>query len=179
MGNNKNSQKTPEERFWASQQFVGVLPHCRKLGITVEAAEPDFASLRLPYSDAIVGNPDTGVVHGGCLTTLMDTCCGGAVFNALPGYELCPTLDLRVDYMRSAQAGHDLLAEARVTRVTDNVVFVDCEVKQSGDGLLVAKATASFMRIDVHIDHLVAQARETLASAQSPAPKLDQQGGDV
>ena len=167
MGNNKNTLKTPEERMWASQQFVGVLPHCRKIGIRVEAVADNYACLKLPYSDAIVGNPDTGVIHGGSLTTLMDTACGGAVFNALPGYELCPTLDLRVDYMRSAEAGQDLLAEAEVIRVTDNVVFVECRVKQCGDELLVAKCTASFMRIDAHIDHLVEQARVSLQAGST------------
>ncbi|WP_221798027.1 PaaI family thioesterase [Oceanobacter mangrovi] len=157
MGNNKETDKTAEESLWACRQFVGVLAHCNKLGMTVEAAGDGYAQLKLPYSEAIVGNPDTGVVHGGSLTTLLDTSCGCAVFSALPGYELCPTLDLRTDYMRAAQPHHDLICDARVIRASDNVVFVEGRVIQSGDGELVAKATASFMRIGVHLDKLIAQ----------------------
>ncbi|MDO6805534.1 PaaI family thioesterase, partial [Wenyingzhuangia sp. 1_MG-2023] len=70
--------------------------------------------MMLPYAPELVGNPITGALHGGSLTTLMDTACGTAVVNALPGFELCPTLDLRVDYMRSARSGQNLLAHASV-----------------------------------------------------------------
>jgi acyl-coenzyme A thioesterase PaaI-like protein len=38
----------------------------------------------LPWSPAIVGNPQNGAVHGGALTTLMDTTCGMATLCVLP-----------------------------------------------------------------------------------------------
>src|SRR5690606_34565008 len=84
---------------------------------------------------------------GGSLTTLMDTACGTAVFSSLPGFELCPALDLRMDYMTAAEPGENLLAEARVVRMTPNVVFTECRVTQERDGDLIAKCAAAFMRI--------------------------------
>jgi uncharacterized protein (TIGR00369 family) len=60
-------------------------------------------TLVLPWSPAIVGNPQTGAVHGGALTTLMDTTCGMATLCVLPRFEVCPTLDLRIDYMHPAE----------------------------------------------------------------------------
>lgn len=132
-----------------AERFVATLRHCQVLGLTVESAQDSTVVMRLPYSDRIVGNPMTGAVHGGSLTTLMDTACGTAVFSVLPGFELCPTLDLRMDYMKSAEPGIDLLAEASVIRIASNVVFTDCEVFQ-GEGEardLVAKCSAAFMRI--------------------------------
>ncbi|WP_430462048.1 PaaI family thioesterase [Thalassolituus sp. LLYu03] len=132
-----------------AERFVATLRHCQVLGLSVESMEGTTLVMRLPYSDKIVGNPMDGTVHGGSLTTLMDTACGTAVFSVLPGFELCPTLDLRMDYMKAAEPGIDLLAEARVIRIASSVVFTECEVFQ-GEGEardLVAKCAAAFMRI--------------------------------
>lgn len=136
-----------------ASRFVSVLPHCRVLGMTVLHADEKGVQMCLPYSEQIVGNPANGVVAGGSLTTLMDTACGTAVFTDLPGNELCPTLDLRVDYMKSARPGSDLIAHARVVRVTDSVVFTRCDVYQEKEGAqdLVARCTANFMRIGKQI----------------------------
>jgi len=134
-------------------RFVSVLPHCSVLKMTVSHADENGLQMCLPYSEQIIGNPADGVVAGGSLTTLMDTACGTAVFVALPGNELCPTLDLRVDYMKSARPGSDLFAEARVVRVTSSVVFTRCDVFQQLDGEReeVARCTANFMRIGKQI----------------------------
>ncbi len=69
-----------------AERFVATLRHCQVLGLTVESAQDNVLVMRLPYSEQIVGNPVTGTVHGGSLTTLMDTACGTAVFSSLPGF---------------------------------------------------------------------------------------------
>lgn len=83
----------------------------------------DGMTLVLPWSAAIVGNPQTGAVHGGALTTLMDTTCGMATLCVLPRFEVCPTLDLRIDYMHPAKAGKDIYGHAQCYRVTRDVIF--------------------------------------------------------
>lgn len=130
-----------------AERFLSSLRHCQILGMTVVETFTDGLTMRLPYSEKIIGNPLTQVVHGGSLTTLMDTASGTAVFTTLPGFELCPTLDLRMDYMKAAQAGQDLVAEARVVRITANVVFTECDVFQENDHALIARCNATFMRI--------------------------------
>ncbi|MBE0481967.1 MAG: PaaI family thioesterase [Bacterioplanes sp.] len=130
-----------------AERFLATLRHGQILGLTVEEANNDRLVMRLPYHAQIVGNPMTGTVHGGSLTTLMDTACGTAVFSVLPGFELCPTLDLRMDYMKAASAEQDLLAIARITRIADSVVFTQCDVVQGEQGDVVARCAATFMRI--------------------------------
>ena len=130
-----------------AERFIGTLRHCQLLGLKVLDADENSLRVRLPYSQQIIGNPLSGVVHGGSLTTLMDTACGTAVFIALPGFELCPTLDLRVDYMKAAEPKQDLVADASVTRTSGNVVFTECLVRQENNGEVVAKCNAAFMRI--------------------------------
>lgn len=130
-----------------ADRFISVLRHCQLLGLEVLSADKMSLQMKLPYKEDIIGNPLAGIIHGGALTTLMDTACGTACFVAIEGMELCPTLDLRVDYMKSSEPGQDLVAHASVTRITKNVIFTECQVKQLNDETLVAKCNATFMRI--------------------------------
>lgn len=148
-----------------AQRFLANLPHCQRLGLSVVSAQKNQLIMRLPYSKEIIGNPLSGVLHGGALTTLMDTASGTAVFASLPGYELCPTLDLRMDYMKAAEAGVHLLAEAKVIRISKNVVFTECMVYQEQDETLIARCAAAFMRIGAE---LTPPAFETAIENNSP-----------
>ena len=103
--------------------IVPNLNHCKLLGMEVVDADVGQISLLLPYSEGIIGNPETKVIHGGALTTLMDTACGFAAIAALEEPGICPTLDLRIDYMRPADPGLDVIGKAEAYRVSNNVVF--------------------------------------------------------
>jgi len=131
--------------FRLTDGFISVLAQCQALGIKVTSARENELILELPYSEAIVGNPDTKVIHGGAITTLMDTAAGAGVICAMPQFELCPTLDLRVDYMRSARPGEPVYARASCYRVTNNIVFMRCEAYQVDR--TVAHCVATFMRM--------------------------------
>lgn len=130
-----------------TRRFIGTLRQCQTLGIQVVTARLNELVLELPYSAAIVGDPSTGIIHGGAITTLMDTASGSVVICALPEFELCPTLDLRVDYMRPAKPGVPVLARATAYRVTRNIIFTRCEAYQEGGVGTVANCVATFMRI--------------------------------
>jgi len=122
-----------------------VLAQCQELGIKVVTARENELILELPYSEKIIGNPDTGVIHGGAITTLMDTTAGAGVLCGMPEFELCPTLDLRVDYMRSAKPGQSVFARASCYRSTKNIIFMRCEAYQLDR--TVAHCVATFMRM--------------------------------
>ncbi|WP_396586248.1 PaaI family thioesterase [Bermanella sp. R86510] len=134
-----------------AERFISVLKHCQVLGMKVVEASNKSLTIELPYSEQHVGNPSTGVIHGGVLTTLMDTACGTMVINALPEFELCPTLDLRVDYVRAAEPGESIFAFAEAYRVSRNVVFTRCTVHQGDVNEPVANCVATFMRIGSHM----------------------------
>ncbi|NMT65093.1 PaaI family thioesterase [Marinobacter orientalis] len=128
------------------RRFIATLNQGRELGLTVTSAKEGQLILCLPYSDRIIGNPDTGVIHGGAITTLMDTASGSVIMCALEEFELCPTLDLRVDYMRPAEPHKPVYARAETYRVTRNIIFTRCEAFQD-PGDTVANCVATFMRI--------------------------------
>ena len=128
-------------------RFVGSLAQCTELGVKPINAKKNELLMELPYSNKIVGNPDTGAIHGGAITTLMDTTSGSVVICALPEFELCPTLDLRVDYMRSADPGKPVYAKATCYRIAKDIIFTRCEAYQKDPDKTVAHCVATFMRI--------------------------------
>ena len=128
------------------RRFIGTLNQGRELGLTVTSAKAGQLTLCLPYSDRIIGNPDTGVIHGGAITTLMDTTSGSVIMCSLDDFELCPTLDLRVDYMRPAEPHKPVYARAETYKVTRNIIFTRCEAYQE-PGETIANCVGTFMRI--------------------------------
>ncbi|AQY65260.1 PaaI family thioesterase [Pseudomonas veronii] len=127
-----------------AKRFISALRHCQVLGITVHQASEEGITLVLPYSPMIVGDPQTGVIHGGALTSLMDTACGMATLCVLPEFEVCPTLDLRIDYMHPAEP-HKPVYECY--RVTTDVIFTRGFAYQDDPQQPVAHTVGTFMRM--------------------------------
>lgn len=122
------------------------VPHSAAMGMRLISAEDGEAVLMLPYSEALVGDVATGVLGGGAITALLDTCCGAAVFaSKTKGIVSTATLDLRIDYMRPATPGRDVYAHAECYRVTRSVAFVRALAWTEGREKPVATASAAFI----------------------------------
>jgi len=128
-------------------RFVSALRHCQVLGIQVHDAGGEGMTLVLPYSQNIVGDPQTGVIHGGALTSLMDTACGMATLCVLPEFEVCPTLDLRIDYMHPAEPHKPVFGFAQCYRVTTDVIFTRGFAYQDDPQQPIAHVVGTFMRM--------------------------------
>jgi uncharacterized protein (TIGR00369 family) len=120
-------------------------PQARALGFETVSLEKATAVLKVPYDPKLVGDPDTGVIAGGVVTTLLDHCCGQAAHAALDEFKFIATLDLRIDYMRAAEPGKDVYARAHCFKVTRNVAFVRAVAYDADPDDPVAAATAAFM----------------------------------
>lgn len=134
-----------------AERFLSALQHCQLLQMRVAQANADSITLVLPWSPAIVGNPQTGAVHGGALTTLMDTTCGMATLCVLPRFEVCPTLDLRIDYMHPAEAGKAIYGHAQCYRVTRDVIFTRGTAYQDDPAQPICQVVGTFMRLGQQI----------------------------
>ena len=126
-------------------QFIGAIPFARALGMALEQIGDGWARISMPYSDKLVGEPRTGVIHGGAVSALMDTCGGAAVMSHPQGAVSTATIDLRIDYMRAATPGRPIVAEATCHHVTRNVAFVRAVATDGSEAEgPVATATGAF-----------------------------------
>ena len=88
------------------------------------APRPANPSSSLPYRPVFVGDTETGVLHGGVVTAMLDESCGLAVQLALDGTRAIATLDLRIDYQKPATPGLAIRAHSLCYRVTRSIAFV-------------------------------------------------------
>ncbi len=127
-------------------QMSKFIPHAHLQGICLESISGEELTLRLPYRKELVGNPETGAIHGGALTVLLDHTLGiASICCDQIGATITPTLDLRIDHLGVAPAGKDIFAVARVYKVTRRVVFAEgfayCESRDKP----IAKATGTWV----------------------------------
>lgn len=133
-----------EKRNEMARTFIAALPHAQALGLDVRDVGDGQAVIVMPYADNLIGDPNTGVVHGGAVSTLMDTCGGAAVMSHPAGLYGTATLDLRIDYMRPATPGQAISATATCYHVTRSIAFVRAVATDDDSDRPVATATGAF-----------------------------------
>jgi uncharacterized protein (TIGR00369 family) len=104
----------------------------RWLRIRVARLDTGFARLELPYRDEFLGDPLRGALHGGVISTLVDTCGGAAVWTTVQSTDRVATVDLRVDYLRPGPQA-DLACEATVVRAGNRVGVADMRLFATDD----------------------------------------------
>ncbi|MEQ8859816.1 MAG: PaaI family thioesterase [Pseudomonadales bacterium] len=122
------------------------IPHARAIGMQLVRHDDAGCVVRVPYAAHLVGDPDTGVVHGGVLTALLDNACGMAVRPTEGEASISmATLDLRIDYLAAAEPARDIFAEAVCFKRTRHIAFVRATAYQSTADDPIATCVASFM----------------------------------
>ncbi|MEM9708191.1 MAG: PaaI family thioesterase [Pseudomonadota bacterium] len=128
----------------AAEVFLAALPHAKDLGLSLSRVGDGEAVVEMPYHPGLVGDPSTGVLHGGAVSALIDTACGAAVLNHPENGGDTATLNLRIDYMRAAKPGAAVRAAAHCFHVTPTVAFVRAEALDDDPDHPVATAAAAF-----------------------------------
>lgn len=125
------------------------VPHNRALGLEMTDFRHSRGEvwMRLPYAEKLVGDPSSGVLHGAAITTLMDAACGMAVMVKLGQAEKIATVDLRIDYLKPARAGENVIAHTECFKLTRRIAFVrglaHCEDAPDDP---IASVAATFIR---------------------------------
>lgn len=127
-----------------ARQFIEAIPHARELGMDLTDLDDGRATIVMPYDERLVGDPKTGVIHGGAVSALMDTCCGAAVMAHPANAGGTATIDLRIDYMRAAKPGDPITTKAHCYHVTRSVAFVRATATDADEENPVATATGTF-----------------------------------
>lgn len=136
MGENEQT------RMALVKAFIPHSPHAAALGISIEQIKADRAVLAMPFKPELVTMGD--VVHGGAISTLIDTAATVAAWatDEVPESPSGATVSLSVNFISAARAC-DLVADARVVRRGRKLSFVEIEAKDP-NGTLIANGIATY-----------------------------------
>lgn len=85
-----------------------------------------------------------GLVHGGMLTAFLDGLMGAAVYRSVR--QTAVTIHLSVDFLHMARVGEWVMGEARVTRATRDVAFVEARAHVAGTDVVRGSGVFKLMR---------------------------------
>ena len=138
------------DQLRAFDQMIRISPHNEFIDLHLTKVEGSMLTTEIPYRDDLVGDPESGALHGGVVTAMLDASCGIAVMVKLGKLTRIVTLDLRIDYLKPTKSKDKLYGLCSCYKLTKQVAFVqgtayqlDAEGKQDE----VARATGTFMII--------------------------------
>jgi uncharacterized protein (TIGR00369 family) len=137
-----NTREAPEDD---PGELLAGIPHSREIGMRLHRSSGGRAVLSVRYDDKLVGDPESGVLHGGVVTALLDTACGSAVMSMPGKLRGTATLDLRIDYMRPASVGQTVWAAAECYRMTRSIGFARAVAYHDDPADPIASAAGAFM----------------------------------
>ena len=126
------------------RHFTEAIPYSKALSMRLDELGEGDAVISMPQDDRFVGDPATGVIHGGAVFALMDTTGGAAVMSHPDAPVVTATLDLRIDYMRAATPGQRIVCRAECYHVTRSVAFMRAWAHDDDEDNPIATATGAF-----------------------------------
>lgn len=136
----------PGERFHDRVQWEDLHPHgphiWRTLGFRRTLWEPGRTQIEWDATPDYAFPSNSGhIMHGGMVTTILDSAMGGAAWSVLNRDEAFLTADLRVEFLRAAVPGL-LRSDGWVVKRTRKVVFCAAALQDAeGRELAVARCT--------------------------------------
>lgn len=113
----------------------------KTLGMDFYIQSPGVVTYKMPVQESHLATPKAA--HGGSVAALIDAALGVAALSAVcEQQKIVATVTLNVNYLSPAFLGKELIAEARVIRKGNRILFTETEVKDN-EGTLIAKASAT------------------------------------
>ena len=127
--------------------FRDFIPLNRELGFSIIEVNIAQAWLvaQMPFNQRWVGHRETGLLHGGVITALLDGSGAACVYLRLGQPEPIATLDLRIDYLKPGRPA-DVFTLAECIKVTRNVAFVRMTAYHDTKDQPIALGAATYMR---------------------------------
>ena len=123
--------------------LVAVVPYCAFLGVTATLVYGRVV-LEMPFAAKLVGNPMIPALHGGVIGSLLETAALVQILHETGTARMPRTVDMTVDYLRSARAVQSH-ARAFLVRQGRRVVSARAEMWQDDAAKPVAQFRGHFL----------------------------------
>mgnify|MGYP001303596804 CR=1 FL=1 len=132
----------------ADRNYAKIFPNVKRtspfydlLGIDEVKVEDGYASLQMAFRPELTHS--YGIVHGGAITTLVDSTVAIALLTQTQRGEQVTTIELKLNFLASVSEGV-LISEASLVHKGRRTAVAQCTVRRS-DGKLVAQALVTYM----------------------------------
>jgi len=139
---------TPPDPGFDPKHFadtLGLFGHAAHLGLRYAGQGADWVELAIAHDPRLVGNTETGVLASGPIIALMDMATSLAVWLRIGRFVPQVTLDMRIDYLRPAAPGRDVIGRGECYRITRQIAFVRGQAHDGDPDDPVAHVTGTFM----------------------------------
>ena len=126
---------TPEERRQRIETHIRQDPYANQLGADIEVIKPGYSRVSLTITEAMTNFH--GSAHGGIIFSLGDIAFSAAGNGA---GQTAVALNISISYLRAAQVGQRLIAEARELHTGGRTGLYEITVTDAESGALVAKS---------------------------------------
>ncbi len=145
-----------KEKTSKSSASHGRPPFVDLLGLTFERLDSGEILVKLQMREELIGNLETGTIHGGAISAMLDITGGLAVFRKLrkdmqelsledqmKRLSKVKTIDMRVDYLRPPK-GNEFIGTASILRTGNKVAVTRMEL-HNDDEKLIAVGTGTYI----------------------------------
>lgn len=128
------------------------IPIHKFLSLKVLELEEGFAKVRVPYRKEVVGDIRLNRWHGGIIATIMDSVGGITAWTHFTSDEdKLATIDIRVDYLKAAQAS-TIEVTGEIVRLGNRILVTKMKAYQNEMLISEGKAVYSFVRVETKKD---------------------------
>lgn len=134
----------PESKeYLALKELLDNIPYLQFLGIELTDAGEGWVKMQLPFRPEFL-QPTT--IHGGAIYSLADTAATQALMTLIYPDEWATTVEQRINFLRAPRR-NNLYCESHVVHLGRTLAYTEVTITTT-DGTLVARSTATQMRLD-------------------------------
>lgn len=122
--------------------------HGGRIGIAYRAHGDDWVEMTLPYREDMIGDPELGVLASGPIVALMDMATSLSIWVKRGRFLPQATLDLRVDYLRAARPGRDVIGRGECYALKRSISFIRGIAHDGDPDDPIAHVAGTYMNLD-------------------------------
>ncbi len=131
------------EYFDKVKAISDTIPYLRHLSIEMLDAGEGWVKMKMTFRPEFL---QPFIVHGGAIYSLADAAAAHALMTIVAPQEMMTTVEQRINFLKAVK-NQDLYCEARIVHLGKTLAYADVSIAFA-DGTLVAKSTATLMRLD-------------------------------